>query len=77
MLLTIAMWVGEQWFHYGVVTAALAGLSVLLITRVITWDECLGYRSAWNTMTWFAVLIAMATQLKKLGRCIDHLELGD
>ncbi|CAD7695479.1 unnamed protein product [Ostreobium quekettii] len=67
MAVTIALWIGAEHFHYGVVTAALAGLSILLVSKVITWEECLGYQSAWNTMTWFAVLIAMATQLKKLG----------
>lgn len=49
------------------VTAAILGLSVLLITGVVTWKECLGEAVAWDTLTWFAALIAMAGYLNKYG----------
>lgn len=49
------------------VTAAILGLSVLLITGVVTWKECLGESVAWDTLTWFAALIAMAGYLNKYG----------
>lgn len=35
--------------------------------QVITWDECLEQRNAWNTFTWYAALIAMATELRNVG----------
>lgn len=50
-----------------VTAAAIAGLVVLLLTGVLSWDDCLGNKSAWNTFTWFAAVIAFATQLKSLG----------
>lgn len=49
------------------VTAAILGLSVLLITGVVTWKECLAESVAWDTLTWFAALIAMAGYLNKYG----------
>ena len=49
------------------VTAAILGLSVLLITGVVTWKECLAEAVAWDTLTWFAALIAMAGYLNKYG----------
>lgn len=49
------------------VTAAILGLSVLLTTGVVTWKECLGESVAWDTLTWFAALIAMASYLNKYG----------
>lgn len=49
------------------VTAAILGLSVLLITGVVTWKECLAESVAWDTLTWFAALIAMAAYLNKYG----------
>lgn len=49
------------------VIAAMLGLSILLILGVLTWDDCLSEKSAWDTLTWFAVLIGMATQLTTLG----------
>lgn len=49
------------------VTAAIIGLSVLLVTGVVTWKECLAESVAWDTLTWFAALIAMAGYLNKYG----------
>ena len=49
------------------VTAAILGLSVLLVTGVVTWKECLAEAVAWDTLTWFAALIAMAGYLNKYG----------
>ena len=50
-----------------VTAAAIAGLSVLLGGGVLSWDACLSNKSAWNTFTWFAAIIAFAGQLKSLG----------
>jgi len=47
------------------VTAAILGLSILLVSGVVTWKECLAELVAWNTLTWLATLIAMAGYLKK------------
>jgi DASS family divalent anion:Na+ symporter len=46
---------------------ALAGLSAILLTRVLTWDDLLGERRAWDALIWFAPLIMMADQLNELG----------
>lgn len=49
------------------VTAAILGLAVLLVNGVVTWKECLAESVAWDTLTWFAALIAMAGYLNKYG----------
>merc|ERR1712199_93504 len=49
------------------VAAALSGLTILLVTGVISWKECLNENGAWNTFTWFAALISMAGCLNKFG----------
>ena len=43
------------------------GVTILLVSGVLNWDECLANKSAWNTFTWFAAVIAFASQLKTLG----------
>ncbi|UJF25392.1 anion permease [Suttonella sp. R2A3] len=48
-------------------TTALLGLSLLLITGVLSWDDVLKERSAWDTIVWFSALIMMASFLNKLG----------
>ncbi|KNA19013.1 hypothetical protein SOVF_065720 [Spinacia oleracea] len=67
LLLTVGLWVFGGKLGVDAVTAAILGLSVLLITGVVTWKECLAESVAWDTLTWFAALIAMAGYLNKYG----------
>ncbi|XP_057475097.1 dicarboxylate transporter 1, chloroplastic-like [Actinidia eriantha] len=67
LLLTVGLWVFGGVLNVDAVTAAILGLSVLLITGVVTWKECLAESVAWDTLTWFAALIAMAGYLNKYG----------
>lgn len=55
--------------EYAVDTTAVAflGLSVLLVTGVLSWDDVLKEKSAWDTVVWFSALVMMATFLNKLG----------
>ena len=46
---------------------AFLGLSAMILTGVLTWDDILKEKSAWDTIVWFAALIMMATYLSKLG----------
>lgn len=46
---------------------ALLGLGLLLLTEVLTWEDVLGEKSAWDTLIWFASLVAIATFLNKYG----------
>ncbi|QMT30634.1 MULTISPECIES: DASS family sodium-coupled anion symporter [Alysiella] len=46
---------------------AFIGLSLLLLSNVLTWDDILKEKSAWDTIIWFGALIMMATYLNKLG----------
>ena len=45
------------------VVAAMIGLCVLLLTGVLSWNDCLSEKSAWDTLAWFAVLIGMSAQV--------------
>ena len=80
-----AMIMGDAW-KVDATTTALIGLSLLLLTGVLSWDDILKEKSAWDTITWFAALVMMATFLNKLGLItwfsgmlesdIGHLGLG-
>ena len=48
------------------VVAAMLGLSVLLLTGVLTWRDCLTYPPAWDTLFWFAVLVGARHSLPHL-----------
>merc|ERR1712159_85512 len=64
---TVLLWVVGASVGIGSVAAALNGLTILLVTGVITWKECLAEGPAWDTLVWFAALIAMAGYLNKYG----------
>ena len=66
--------------------AAVSGLALLLISGVLSWDDILNEKGAWDTVVWFSALVMMATFLNKLGVVswlsksletgIEHLGLG-
>ncbi|OOR87731.1 C4-dicarboxylate ABC transporter [Moraxella caviae] len=61
-----AMIFGSAW-SFDATAVAFLGLSALILTGVLTWEDVLKEKSAWDTIVWFAALIMMATFLSKLG----------
>jgi L-tartrate/succinate antiporter len=41
-------------------TAALVVISLMLLLKIVTWDDIISNKSAWNTLAWFATLVALA-----------------
>ncbi|PTQ55278.1 MAG: 2-oxoglutarate/malate translocator [Candidatus Carbobacillus altaicus] len=72
-LLLLLLWAGVPSMLFGdafsvnPTTAAFLGLSLLLITGILQWDDILKSKSPWDTIVWFAALVMMATYLDKLG----------
>lgn len=66
VLLAILLWVfgGE---YVEAATAALIVISLMLITRVVTWNEMAGNHTAWTTLTLLATLVTLAGGLSKVG----------
>jgi L-tartrate/succinate antiporter len=48
-------------------TVALLVISLMLITRVISWADMMQNKEAWNTYAWFATLVALADGLSRVG----------
>lgn len=48
-------------------TTALVGVSILLLTGVLQWNDVIDEKGAWDTLFWFATLMMMAGFLSKLG----------
>lgn len=61
-----AMLLGDG-FAVNATAVAFLGLSLLILTGVLTWEDILKEKSAWDTIIWFGVLVMMATYLNKLG----------
>lgn len=71
--LLLVMWAGIPAMIFGPAlsvnptTAALIGLAVLLATGVLSWEDVLKHKGAWDTVVWFSALVMMASFLGKLG----------
>ncbi len=66
-IMLLVLWVFGKTLGVHSTTAALVGLSVLLITTVLTWQDVLNEQGAWDTLVWFAALVMMASFLNSLG----------
>ncbi len=66
VLIALALWIfGGDFLN--ATTAALVVISLMLLTKVVTWDDMLSNKQAWNTFAWFATLVALADGLNKTG----------
>ncbi|MBF0481540.1 MAG: anion permease [Desulfovibrionaceae bacterium] len=48
-------------------TVAMGALSLMLLAKVISWDDLLSNKQAWNVLIWFGTLVALADGLGKVG----------
>ncbi len=67
LLGVMAGWVTSPWHGIHNSFVALAGLSAILLCRVITWNDLLAETPAWDALIWFAPLIMMAEALLDKG----------
>jgi DASS family divalent anion:Na+ symporter len=63
----MAGWVTSPYHGIPNSFVALAGVSGLLLMGVLTWDDLLGERKAWDALIWFAPLLMMADALQETG----------
>ena len=66
-MLALVMWIFGKQIGVNGTTAALAVLSLLVLTNVISWEDVITNKGAINVFIWFATLVAMASGLKKVG----------
>ncbi|MGO9380456.1 MAG: DASS family sodium-coupled anion symporter [Dissulfurispiraceae bacterium] len=64
-VVALMLWIfGGDWFHLDATMVALVVLSAMILTGVITWDDVISNKQAWNVLAWFATLVTLADGLK-------------
>jgi len=63
----LVLWIFGASFGIHATTTALIGLSTLIVTGVLSWDDVKGEKTAWDTLIWLSALLMMAEFLHKLG----------
>jgi DASS family divalent anion:Na+ symporter len=65
--LVAALWITTAWHGINYAVVAMLGIAVLLVSRVLTWDDVLAERGAWDVFIWYGGLVRMAEALGETG----------
>ncbi|WP_295181449.1 anion permease [Veillonella sp.] len=63
----LLLWATSELTHLNATLVAMLAVSVLILLGVLTWDDVLAEKGAWNTMFWMGSLITLAGALAKSG----------
>ncbi|CAB3751304.1 DASS family sodium-coupled anion symporter [Paraburkholderia humisilvae] len=63
----LVLWVFGEALGVGATFAAALGVALLLITGVLTWQDALNEKAAWDTLIWIGLLIMLASKLNEYG----------
>ncbi len=66
-VLALFFWVFGKKIGVNGTVAAVFVLSLMVLTKVISWEDVISNKGAFNVFIWFATLVAMASGLKKTG----------
>ncbi|MFH1154761.1 MAG: DASS family sodium-coupled anion symporter [Pseudomonadota bacterium] len=66
-IVALSLWIFGKKVGIDATTAAIAVVSVMVLTEVISWDDVISNKAAFNVLIWFASLVAMASGLKTVG----------
>ena len=61
------LWMTTSLHQINYAVIALGGICALLITNVLTWDDVLTQRDAWDVFIWYGGLVQMAAALGETG----------
>ncbi len=65
--LVAGLWMTTALHHINFTVVALAGVSALFLTGVLTWDDITSERPAWDVFIWYGGFITLAGALGKTG----------
>jgi DASS family divalent anion:Na+ symporter len=63
----LILWVFGEQLRIGATLAAAIGMTLMLLTGVLSWEDALNEKSAWDTMIWIGLLIMLAAKLNEYG----------
>jgi len=66
-LLSLFLWATGQWTKVNPTIVGMLGVTIMLFGNVITWQDMISEKSAWDTMIWMGSIITLAGFLNSLG----------
>jgi DASS family divalent anion:Na+ symporter len=65
--IVLLLWLSGDWHGVSPTAVAYFGLTMLLLTRVLQWQDLLDEKGAWDALIWFGGLVMLASQFDKAG----------
>ena len=66
VLMALGLWIfGGDWINATAV--ALVVIALMLVLNIVSWEDIVKNAPAWNTLAWFATLVALAEGLNRVG----------
>jgi DASS family divalent anion:Na+ symporter len=66
-VLVASLWMTTAFHGVHYAAIALLGISILLLSGVLTWEDALSERAAWDVFVWYGGLVRMAGALSETG----------
>lgn len=66
-IMLLGLWATTSITKLDTTLIAFMGLSILLVTRVLTWKDVISEQKAWDTLIWVGGVIVMSDYLNKTG----------
>lgn len=66
-VLGLTLWIGAKQFGIDATTSALVVLCFITLAGIISWNDIIGNKAAWNVLLWFGTLVTLASGLKNVG----------
>jgi DASS family divalent anion:Na+ symporter len=62
-----ALWIASPFHHLDITVTALLGSATLLLTGVLTWNDVVSDRTAWDIFIWYGGLLQLGKALNEAG----------
>ncbi len=66
-VVALVLWIFGKEIGINATTTAICVMTVMVLTGIISWDDLLSEKAAFNVFIWFATLVALADGLKRVG----------
>ena len=65
--IVLLLWLSGEWHGLSATAVGYLGVTLLVLTRVLDWEDLLDEKGAWDALIWFGGLVMLASQLDKAG----------
>jgi L-tartrate/succinate antiporter len=65
--LALFLWIFGTFFEINATVSALAVLCLMILFKILSWNDILTHKAAWNVFLWFGALVTLAGGLNNVG----------